>query len=51
LKNTTSPQPSPLNEREQLDKEKILQKVLNTGIDSEQKTIKITNVGQACKKC
>jgi len=33
------------------DKEKLLQKVLNTRIDSEQKKIKITKEGQACKKC
>jgi uncharacterized protein with PIN domain len=38
-------------ETKNLDKQKILQKVLNTGIDSEQKKIKITSVGQACKKC
>jgi len=34
-----------------LDKEKLLQKVLNTGIDNEQKKIKITKENQACKKC
>ena len=50
LKNTEKnpPIPSPFPPVEKGD---LLQKVLNTGIDSEQKKIKITKEGQACKKC
>jgi ribonuclease HI len=46
LKNTWK-----IEEEKNLTKQDLIQKVLNTGIDSEQKKIKITSVGQACKKC
>ncbi len=50
LKNTEKNPPIP-NSFPSVEKGGLLQKVLNTGIDSEQKKIKITKENQACKKC
>jgi len=44
-------QPFPKKEKGVISNSELLQKVLNTGLDNNQKKIKVTKEWQACKKC